>query len=87
MNRRNWLKLACCAVAAAAVDVCGLKPVALEKRVILNPAWVAAEYEETFIFHPKVMKMIGQVTPRPNRYNLLPDGMFQMVPHYTEEYT
>lgn len=89
MNRRNWLKLACCAVAVAAVEVCGLKPVAIEKRIVMNPAWAIARYEETFIFHPKVMKMLGDVNAKPceNRYNLLPDGRFQMIPRYIEEYT
>lgn len=50
MNRRSIFKTIAGALCAAAIEVCGVEP-ALPKarKVVINPEWVAAEYEDVFI--------------------------------------
>jgi len=52
MNRRNLFKLLAGATLAAAIEVTGLVPVLKKKvvKVIVNPAYVAAQYEDLYFF-------------------------------------
>lgn len=70
------------------------------KRIVINPAYMNAGYEDVIIFHPMVAKSLVAVRcsrespivefenqikdPRANRYNFK-DGKWIQVPFYKEE--
>lgn len=100
-NRRSFIKLMAGVTAAVAMDVLGLKAQATTgvkmlkakiTRVIANPDYVNAEYEETFsyIYHPKVWKTMRPAVSDPpfhsmrhNRYDLV-DGEYVARTFYKE---
>lgn len=77
MNRRSLFKIIASATLAAAIEVTGLVPVVKKvvTKVIVNPEYLNAEYEDTYIGI-----QIGSLTALP-RYTL-EGGKFVKVPYY-----
>jgi hypothetical protein len=50
MNRRSIFKTIAGALCAAAIEVCGVEPsLPKARKVVINPEWLSAEYEDVFI--------------------------------------
>ncbi len=92
MKRRGFLATLAAVTAATAMEMFGAKaqaiPAPVAKRLVMNPAYLNAEYEFEYFFNPKVLKMIppGPRSPESGtpRYNLEADGTYTRVPMWIE---
>lgn len=105
MQRRGFLATLAAISAAAAMEVFGLEriaaaaPKAKKLIAVVNPAYIAAQYEDVVMFSEKtVMRSLRKaqekpeppkgfdqiIDQRPNRYNLRPDGRFEYVPLFIQ---
>lgn len=77
----------------SAMEVCGMKPLAPVARAVVNPAYIAAQYEDVMIFSDKAAhwKMRpanpSERTDVPARRYNFEDGEWVQVPYYTTEYS
>lgn len=89
MNRRGFLKgvfSALVAPAMARVLSAALPVVEVARKIIVNPAYQAAEVETTIIFNPLVFgaaKYVAVKDPFPKRYNFV-DGKWAEVQPFIE---
>lgn len=81
MKRRSIFKLACCAVAASAIEVMGWTGVPVIAESEENPDYAPTEYYDEYYFNPDALKrMFPQAkafhTSSPTRYVFV-DGKWQ----------
>jgi len=78
MTRRNLFRTLTAAVVASSMELMGWRPRGIPK-VIINPEWANAKYEEQIIFHPSLAQHFKGLLPR--RYDT-PDLNAESIPPY-----